>query len=291
MIGDERTTVSSSPIEHRQRAVVLDTPRALSRASSGGSSSETNAPSSMASSVCTATSEWRTTSSRVRPGSDQSVVFSTVTATVRSAPGPGRPVGRDAHEARHGSPIAHGPTDDAGRRRASSSHVGAGGKHERHRRSARPSGNRGIGGEIDLVLDGFVPRHPSRRPRRARRPADHWPSRDCRSIERRCTWRHRTRTCSRGESPGSTTHSVRHDDRSDAVVLDLGGRHQHPELPADLVLPCRRSVRVEHVALVEHRVGDRARGSERGRSSLRFLEQMLDREVPARAVPALPCTA
>ena len=47
-----------------------------------------------------------------------------------------------------------------------------------------------------------------------------------------------------------------------AVELDLALRHEHAELPAQLVLASRGAVRVEDVALVEHGVGDRSGSGE-----------------------------
>ena len=76
-------------------------------------------------------------------------------------------------------------------------------------------------------------------------------------MVRCCTCRQRTRTCRTGVAPGSTMHSVRTDERSETVALGYG-RDEHAELPADLVLAGRGAVRVEHVALVEHGVGDGA---------------------------------
>ena len=49
------------------------------------------------------------------------------------------------------------------------------------------------------------------------------------------------------------------------VPLDRVGRHQHAPLPAHLVLRRARAVRVEHVPLVEHGVGDGARLRQRPR--------------------------
>ena len=71
-----------------------------------------------------------------------------------------------------------------------------------------------------------------------------------------------------------------------AVGLRERPREQHSPLPPDLVLRRRGAVRVQHVALEEHRVGDRARGVESvghdRASPARFLQQPLDHEVPGR---------
>ena len=102
-----------------------------------------------------------------------------------------------------------------------------------------------------------------------------------------CTCRHRTRTCSAARRPGSTTHSVRHRRALRRRRARLGRRHQHAELPAHLVLPRRRPVRIQHVALVEHGVGDRAGARRTGPRASRllagFLQELLDRVVPASA--------
>jgi hypothetical protein len=67
-----------------------------------------------------------------------------------------------------------------------------------------------------------------------------------------------------GELAGAALH---HDPGAEGVALrgvagDHVGRHQHAPLEADLVLGRGGAVGIEHVALVEHGVGERARRSE-----------------------------
>ena len=88
--------------------------------------------------------------------------------------------------------------------------------------------------EVDLVLDGFVPRE--QRPRLQESHLD---------VQDRVGQRFQQALDARGR-----------------VLADLrrgvGRRHQHAPLPAHLVLPGRRAVRVEQVTLVEHGVADGA---------------------------------
>ena len=138
---------------------------------SGGSSSDTNAPSSIASSVCTATSDRRTTSSRGASGPHhRSWCSRRVTATFSSAPGP------SAHSAatRTRASTARRRGDPARRRRrrrASTSIVVA--RRRAWTRSVRAApavGSSGDRRDVDLALDGLVPRHPARDRRRRARP-------------------------------------------------------------------------------------------------------------------------
>ena len=112
------------------------------------------------------------------------------------------------------------------------------------------------------------------------------------SSMRRCwTCRQRTRTCSRGDAPGIDDALGAQRPPLGAVELGLALRHEHAELPAQLVLAGRGAVRVEDVALVEHGIGDRPGGGEpvpAHSPAPGFLEQDLQRLVPRRPAPAAP---
>ena len=93
------------------------------------------------------------------------------------------------------------------------------------------------------------------------------PSAALRCTERRCGWRNRSRTRSRArrlrleQALGALSPRVRRArnrllDRW--TCLDPLARGEHPELPANPVLRRRLPIRVEQVALVEHRVRHRA---------------------------------
>ena len=188
--------VSSSPIS-TGNVPSLSQPRRPARRPVGGSSNDTNAPSSTASSVCTA----------IKRPAHRRVAIGAVL----------RPVGGVLHLDRHleqrGSAIG-AVGDDADQRRATSA----------RRRIARPTparDGRGArstsspagsangwprvriverqqheGGDVDLALDGLVPRHECAVVESSESTGrNDAPSSARASTVRRCTCRHRIRTC------------------------------------------------------------------------------------------------
>ena len=271
MIGDDRTT---SVVALRRRPAPGRCRRWRSRRrpprpSSGGSSSETNG--------AVVDGQQRVHGDE-RPGHAprrgrrrrraSRCVFSTSTVTLTSAAVPSAHAVDDpdhaVDRARGGAPPGRRRRPSVGRAaRCSSPPASTNGVLDRrvgHRAGAW------IAVEVDLVLDRLVPRHPldavdvddlgrleaspsGRPPRR----------RDAAPGGSGCA---RRRAAS---PPGSTTTSVRIDERSEPLGRGVRRRREHAELPAQLVLPGRGPVRVQHVALVEHGVGDGARRRRSGR--------------------------
>ena len=206
MIGDESTTVVAVADEHRERARRSRTRRPRRAASSGGSSSETNAPSSIASSVCTATSEWRIdhVATRRRVETSRSS-FSTVTATFSEHARAVGPVGATRTAASTGSRApAIRPTTLA-RRRRELLDVLAAGERERHARcGAAASGNSAeLGGRsISCSTASSHGTHVAPSTSSSSTGTKRGTGRSTALDVRRCTWRQRTRTVEPRSSAG-----------------------------------------------------------------------------------------
>ena len=232
-------------------------------------------------------------SSRSAPGSAQSDVFSTVDRQLEQAPACRRPTGRSTRTtpSTRSRCRTRRPTT-APVRRAQHLDLVAGGqartpRHGSHRRGAAAGSGRGrsrarpprpTATHVDAVdVDG-----PST-------GTNAVAAVEAASTARCCTCRQRTRTCSTAAGPGIDDDLGAHAStaRSRRAAAQRR-RREHAELPAQLVLPRRRPVRVQHVALVEHGVGHRA-GRREAIAACRvrhhavltgFLQQALDRRRP-----------
>ena len=301
MIGDDSTTrvVALRPDEHRERALVAAAGHRRRARSSGGSSSDTKAPSS-------------TRQERVhgdeRAGQHRVAVGAASPHHVggvldldghlrRSASGAVGPRGRHADHAVDAPRRAHRPPDEraGGPDRASSSLVVGGEAMIGARRGRRP---RAAGGTVRGRSRARPPRPTAPTGRRRRRGCR--PARSRRGVARldgtvlhlQAAHAHGCSGRRRRDRPRPRCASTT---RSDAFGGGVGRRHEHAELPAQLVLPGRRPVRVEHVALVEDGVGDARRATVERRSVTRhsallagFLQQLLDGVVPRRQGPRRP---
>ena len=252
------------------------------RRTPAGRASDRNEPSSACSSMCTPTSDRRTTSSRRSPASHQSVTFSTRHPQPWSAgTGPGTSLDRRPARRRRPATARARParrcrassTSRARREREAESSRGrrtARGRRRRRRRRARPP----------------RPTSPTAAPSTSSWATGAKPSPTAASTVRAWTWRNRTRTSTVAvdpeldDAPRSACAQL-----LGAVGLGEGPGGEDAELPAHLVLGRRRPVRVEHVALVEHGVGDLA-GPRRtpvaagSRLTVGLLQQPLEGLVP-----------
>ena len=261
----------------------------------GGSSSETKAPPPTASSVWTASRDRLITASRSAPSAVPAGGVLDVDSHLeqarrsrrRHAVHPHRPSTRSPRRTARPTISPSAVASSSVLRAASSAGYSIGWSHERDVRHRRPRGDRA--------------RH---RPR-ARRPR---PTAPTGPVDIHRLGRLEVVTGARldgatlhlqaadpdrepGVPRGSTSTSVRTDARSDRV-----GRHrrrdEHTELPPELVLAGRGAVRVEDVALVEHRIGDGSGGGETGRPVTRPPRRPPSagarRPPPTSAAPAPP---
>ena len=238
MIGDDSTT-SASPVladEHRERPVVAAAGHRVGGRRRRIEQRDRNAPSSTASSVWTATNEdgQHGVAVGARSAGRRSVRFATSTVTFTSAAvavGPGR---RHPHHAVDRRAGPHGPPDDLARRRASAARSRSAARQcrtARDRAVAAPPGATSNGVEVDLVLDGLVPRPPTGRRRRRRNSTGSKRSALAVAASMLAMLhlqapdpdRH-----DRGGCPGSTTTSVRIDDRSEPSAAATAGGTSTP---------------------------------------------------------------
>ena len=235
---------------------------AAARANSGGSNREMNAPSlhgeqrvdrgqRAAHDVVAAGATART----------HGVRFSTRTRSLTSGYGPSGRLGRHPHHGRDGLAAPHDAAHEPARAVAQRSrslrdaaqlegHHPLAGEQLSEPRPARSSSSSTASSHG--VCSGAVDLEGRPRARRRRRPSVD------RSTWRSCTRRNRTLDVERASVPASRRHSVCIDQSSPPSVSANWPWRDHAELPAELVLPRRRPVGVQDVALVEHGVGDLA---------------------------------
>ena len=231
MIGAASITRSSAPTSTGNVPSLVH-PATARAASSPGSSEETNAPSSTARSTCTAIRARPNACSRRRSSVGASVALATDTVTFTRAPGP------SAHSAATRTTSSIGSRRRTSRpattapRPTSSSHSSPPASTTRSSCCAAASGNSGSGGRS--ISRSTASSHGTQvtpstsssetgtrsRPSRPHRTA---------STARCCTCSPRTRTANRVALPGSTTHSVRHSQRSEpsASANARGNRTPH----------------------------------------------------------------
>ena len=172
-----------------------------------------------------------------------------------------RPVGparRDAHLRRHGPPPAHDAAHDVTVLVLDGIDLDAGVEVQTHDGAGTGDGQQRDGGQVDLVLDGFgevdvgdaADDEAVDRPERAVTGG----TLDAALLDLQAA----DADAQHGDVAGVDDHLGAVGPALRAVGLRPPSGRQHPEGPADLVLPRRRPVRVEHVALVEHGVGDGA---------------------------------
>ena len=267
MIGDDSTT-SRSPSSPASTGNVpmFSHPSTAAFANSGGSMLDTKAPSLTARRVWTAASERRTTSSRGASGSLHAVVFSTRTRTRTSGYGPSSHSDVTRTTPFTGSRVRTSRATGSAPSAVTDLRLAAGVEGEWERPLPPPAGVERVEhdvAEVELLLDGLVPgRVPAAVDLDRFDPAEvavpgtdldgarlHLEAAEL-DIEGRVV-------------AGLDDALGLHRPRLGAGGLAVVPRSEHPELPADLVLGGRRPVRVQDVALVQHRVTDRAGPFER----------------------------
>ncbi len=295
MIGDDSTTSSSpsSPIEHREGAVVAAPGDGVARRTRAGRAA-TRTSRRRRPAACARRPASGASPRRGRPpASHQSVMFSTVDGDrVRYGPGPSA-TAADAHHAVDGLALAGPPGRRlAGRSAAPRPRRRRAGRTAR--RAAAAAGSSVDAGDVDVVLDRLVPRRPTRLPSTSsdvdRREAA---AGSAASTVRGCTCRNGPARRAAAPAPGSTITSVRIDHRSEPSASAQRRGASTPNCQRTWFFARRRPVRVQHVALVEHGVGHRAgRGEAIGRARRAsshvlagFLQQALERLVPRRQGP------
>ena len=202
------------------------------------------------------------------PGCDQLVVFSTVTPSATKCAGPRRPVGGHVHDARHRA-HARAPPGQRCRTRPQGPRCRCPPGSTNGNAVGSPRGSTEIGGRsISCSTASSHGTHIASPTTSSSTGPIHSPAADCRSSAAALHLQApHSSHAGLGASPGSIDAlGARTTIAHDGSCCDLGRRHEHAELPADLVLPRRGSVRIQDVALVENGVGDRAGRRRTGRS-------------------------